>query len=153
MQSISISNYIVLLNVFIGNAVTIEIIWLFLILIIMHKIEDIKYEADRSIKAREYEIRERIPVGCLISILAQEAIFMSSPGPCKFCFASAFRMILTNLDISSKEKCLTGLHQNQNIGQVALEFYLVEALSNLSEFGSEQTTKSSRDLKTTSWLE
>ena len=45
-------------------------------------------------------------------------------------------MILTNLDISSKEKCLTGLHQNQNFGQVALEFYLAEALSNLPEFGS-----------------
>ena len=43
-------------------------------------------------------------------------------------------MILTNLDISSKEKCLTGLHQNQNFGQVALEFYLAEALSNLPEF-------------------
>ena len=50
-------------------------------------------------------------------------------------------MIATNLGISSKEKRLTGLHQNQNFGQVALEFYLAEALSNLPEFGSEQTMK------------
>ena len=48
-------------------------------------------------------------------------------------------MILTNLDISSKEKRLTGLRQNQTFGQVAPEFYLAEALSSLPEFGSEQT--------------
>ena len=46
-----------------------------------------------------------------------------------------------NLGISSKEKRLTGLHQNQNFGQVALEFYLAEALSNLPEFASLQTMK------------
>ena len=40
-----------------------------------------------------------------------------------------------------KEKRLTGLDQNQNVGQVALEFYLAEALSNLPEFGAEQTMK------------
>ena len=45
------------------------------------------------------------------------------------------------MGISSKDKRLTGLDQNQNFGQVALEFYLVEALSNLPEFGSEQTMK------------
>ena len=46
------------------------------------------------------------------------------------------------LSISSKEKRLTGLRQNQNFGQVGLEFYLAEALSNLPEsFGSEQTMK------------
>ena len=50
-------------------------------------------------------------------------------------------MIATNLGISSKEKHLTGLHQNQNFGQVALEFYFTEPLSNLPEFGSEQTVK------------
>ena len=75
-------------------------------------------------------------------LLAQTAIFVSSPGPCKFCFARAFWLIATNsVGISSKEKRLTGLHQNQNFGQVALEFYLAEALSNLPEFGSEQTMK------------
>ena len=45
------------------------------------------------------------------------------------------------MDIFSKEKRLTGLDQNRNFGQVALEFYLAEALSNLPEFGSEQTMK------------
>ena len=40
-----------------------------------------------------------------------------------------------------KEKRLTGLDQNQNFEKVALEFYLAEALSNLPEFGSEQTMK------------
>ena len=46
-----------------------------------------------------------------------------------------------NLGISSKEIHLTGLHQNKNFGQVAIEFYLAEALWNLPEFGSEQTMK------------
>ena len=36
---------------------------------------------------------------------------------------------------------LTGLHQNQNFGHVALEFDLAEELSNLPEFGSEQTSE------------
>ena len=45
------------------------------------------------------------------------------------------------MSISSKDKRLTGLDQNQNFGKVALEFYLAEALSNLPEFGSEQTMK------------
>ena len=40
-----------------------------------------------------------------------------------------------------KTKVLTGLHQNQNFGQVVLEFYLAEALLNLPEFDSEQTMK------------
>ena len=72
---------------------------------------------------REYELRENNPVATdnyLISIFSAG----SSPGPCKFCFAHAFWMIATNLGISSKEKRLTGLHQNQNFGQVAFEFYL-----------------------------
>ena len=43
------------------------------------------------------------------------------------------------MGISSKEKRLIGLHQNQNFGQAALKYYLAEALSNLAEFGSEQT--------------
>ena len=71
------------------------------------------------------------------------------PGPCKFCFAvrlkiatwtwvfpsrtlqvlfcgaSEDRDMNLNLGISSKEKRLTGLHQNHNFGQVAREFYLV----------------------------
>ena len=46
-----------------------------------------------------------------------------------------------NLGISSKEMRLTGIHQNKNFGQVAIEFYLAEALWNLPEFGSEQTMK------------
>ena len=50
-------------------------------------------------------------------------------------------MIATNMGISSKEKRLTGLQQNQNFEQVALKFYLAEALSNLPEFGSKQTMK------------
>ena len=49
-------------------------------------------------------------------------------------------MIATNsVVIFSKEKGLIGLDQNQNFKKVALEFYLAEALSTLSEFGSEQT--------------
>ena len=48
-------------------------------------------------------------------------------------------MTATNLGISSKEKRLTGLDQNQYFGQVALELYLAQALSNLSEFGLEQS--------------
>ena len=49
-------------------------------------------------------------------------------------------MIATNsVVISSKEKGLIDLDQNQNFKKVALEFYLAEALSTLSEFGSEQT--------------
>ena len=85
-------------------------------------------------------------------LLAQTAIFVSSPGPCKFCFARAFWLIATNsVGISSKEKRLTGLHQNQNFGQVALEFYLAEALSNLPEFGSEQTMKYETTSRLSKW--
>ena len=58
--------------------------------------------------------------------LAQAAIFVSWQGPFKFCFASAFWMVATNLSISSKEERLTGLHQTQKFGQVALDFYLAE---------------------------
>ena len=51
-------------------------------------------------------------------------------------------MIVTNLgSIYSKEKRLTGLDKKQNFGQVALEVYLAEALSNLPEFVSEQIMK------------
>ena len=52
--------------------------------------------------------------------LAQAAIFISSPGPYKFCFARAFWIIATNsVVISSKAKGLTGLYQNQNFEKVA----------------------------------
>ena len=48
---------------------------------------------------REYELRERNPVATdnyWYMFLAQAAIFVWSPGPCKFCFASAFWMIARN---------------------------------------------------------
>ena len=46
-----------------------------------------------------------------------------------------------SVDIFSEEKSLAGPDQNPNFGQVALEFYLAEALSNLPEFSLEQTMK------------
>ena len=46
------------------------------------------------------------------------------------------------MGISAKEKRLTGLDQNQNFEQVALEFYLAEAPSKLPAYGSELTMKS-----------
>ena len=56
-------------------------------------------------------------------------------------------MFATNsVGISSKEKRLTGLDLNQNFGKVALEFCLAEAVSNLPEFGSEQTMKSEHNV-------
>ena len=86
---------------------------------------------------------------CFIYFLAQPAIFVSSPGPFRFCFASAFWNDRNKLEYFLKEKRLTGLYQNQNFGQVALELYFAEALSNLPQFGSEQTMK----MNTTSQLE
>ena len=65
-----------------------------------------------------------------------------SPGQNALAKQNLQGMIATNsVGIFSKENRLTRLHQNQNFGQVALEFYLAEALSNLPEFGSEQTMK------------
>ena len=53
-------------------------------------------------------------------------------------------MITTNLGISPKEKAPKDLHQNQNFGQVALEFYLAEA------FGSEQESTDEHNVAT--WM-
>ena len=87
---------------------------------------------------REYEIRERIPmatVNWLISIFSTGGYYYLEPRTLQVLFCQC---VLNDPD---KEKRLTGLHQKQNFGQVALEFYLAEALLNLPEFGSEQTMK------------
>ena len=41
-------------------------------------------------------------------------------------FCQCVLNVATNLGISSKEERLTGLHQTQKFGQVALDFYLAE---------------------------
>ena len=66
----------------------------------------------------------------LISIFSAGGYFYLEPRTLQVLFCQCV-LNDPDLDIFSKEKCLTGLYQNQNFGQVALEFYLAEALSNL----------------------
>ena len=112
--------------------------------------------AGQIMRIWEYELGERNPRIIIWSLLlAQAAIFVSSPGSCKFFFPVwlAFWMIATNLVISSKQKRPAGLDQNKNFGQVALVFYLARRFRTCLSLVQNRLWNLRRHMDTTSRLE